>query len=360
MKRITSLVCALLLVPSFAMAQPKTPDDWYKAGENQYNLGNFDEAVKAFKQGFALETVDSKKSAYLYNIAQSYRQNKDCSNAQFFYKRFLSLREADTAKPLSEKTRKDVEDRIRELEECARQQEAIRNRPPEGIKPGGSEPTQPDATKPDVTKPGPTQVGVAGGNGDGNGDGDGDDEDGVTARVETTPMVISARVAGGGAKVSMGDATVPLQGTFALLAGYPIPVSPRLTLEVGPAFTYTPVPFDSMRTATKGTVSLIGAVANASARYTVAPKIAIRGDVGLGMLFMGGASKSPFTSGAETTGALAMFHVRVGVSADYEITPNLIATLPLAFSYSPAKDGLAEDISSITAFDFMVGLGYRM
>ena len=78
------------------------------------------------------------------------------------------------------------------------------------------------------------------------------------------------------------------------------------------------------------------------------------------MLFMGGASKSPFTSGAETTGALAMFHVRVGVSADYEITPNLIATLPLAFSYSPAKDGLADDISSITAFDFMVGIGYRM
>ncbi len=356
MKRITSLACALLLVPSFAMAQPKTPGDWYKEGENQYNLGNFDDAVKAFKQGFALETVDSKKSAYLYNIAQSYRQNKDCSNAQFFYKRFLSLREADTAKPLSEKTRKDVEDRIKELEECARQQEAIRNRPPEGIKPDGSDATKPDATKPDTTPPDATQVGAV----DVDQGDAGDDDDGVTARGETTPMVLSARVAGGGAKVSMGDATVPIQGTFALLAGYPIPVSPALMLEVGPGFTYTPVPFDSMRTATKGTVSLIGAVANASARYAVAPKVAIRGDVGLGMLFMGGASKSPFTSGAETTGALAMFHARVGVSADYEITPNLIATLPLAFSYSPAKDGLAEDISSITAFDFMVGIGYRM
>ena len=56
-----SLVCALLLAPTLALAQPKSADDWYKEGETQYNLGNFDKAAEAFKQGFSLETIDSKK-----------------------------------------------------------------------------------------------------------------------------------------------------------------------------------------------------------------------------------------------------------------------------------------------------------
>jgi len=56
-----------------------------------------------------------------------------------------------------------------------------------------------------------------------------------------------------------------------------------------------------------------------------------------------------------------MFHVRVGASADYAITPNVIATItPIAFSYSPPKEGLKDDIKSITRLDFMLGLGYRM
>jgi hypothetical protein len=78
-------------------------------------------------------------------------------------------------------------------------------------------------------------------------------------------------------------------------------------------------------------------------------------------LFFSGVSGSPFTNGAETSGALSMLHLRVGVSADYAITPNFIATLaPIAFSYSPAKTGLRDDIKSIRALDFMLGFGYRM
>jgi len=51
---------AVLLMPALAWAEPKTADEWYKEGSNQYNLGNFDKAVEAFKQGFALEPDDSK------------------------------------------------------------------------------------------------------------------------------------------------------------------------------------------------------------------------------------------------------------------------------------------------------------
>jgi outer membrane protein assembly factor BamD (BamD/ComL family) len=57
-----------------ALAQPKTPDDWYKEGETQYNLGNFEKAADAFKQGYSLETIENKKPAYLFNVAQAYRR----------------------------------------------------------------------------------------------------------------------------------------------------------------------------------------------------------------------------------------------------------------------------------------------
>ena len=68
---------AVLLVPALAWAQPKTADGWYEEGSNQYNLGNFDRAIDAFKQGFALEADESRKANYLYNVAQSYRQLHD-------------------------------------------------------------------------------------------------------------------------------------------------------------------------------------------------------------------------------------------------------------------------------------------
>jgi len=53
--------------------------------------------------------------------------------------------------------------------------------------------------------------------------------------------------------------------------------------------------------------------------------------------------------------------VRTALSADYAITPNIVVTAtPIAFSYSPPKDGLNKDITAITSIDFMVGIGYRM
>lgn len=365
MKRMTCLAYALLLVPALASAEPKTPDEWYKEGETHYNLGNFQEAITAFKQAFALETVDSKKSAYLYNIAQSYRFAKDCSNAQFFYKRFLALRDTDKSKPLAADKRAEIEARIKELEDCARQQEAIKNKPPDNLKPdeqdgrdrdktGGGSGTKVDPKNgkgPDVaTKKDPDETSEA----------EGGDKPGIGKTVEGPPKVISMRLVGGGAKITTGTLDVPIQATGALLAGYPISID-KLVVELGAGFTFTPVPFENMATSESKTAQLIGLVANVGATYAVIPKLGLRADLGVGALFFSGVSESPFTNGAPTSGALSMLHLRVGVSADYAITPNFIATLaPIAFSFSPAKTGLREDITSIRALDFMVGLGYRM
>jgi hypothetical protein len=365
MKRMTCLAYALLLVPALALAQPKTPDDWYKEGENHYNLGNFQEAIAAFKQAFALETVDSKKSAYLYNIAQSYRFAKDCSNAQFFYKRFLALRDTDKSKPLAADKRAEIEARIKELEDCARQQEAIKNRPPDTLKPDEQDGREKNGGTGTGNKTDPKN----GGKGpdvankkdpDGTEEEEGGGKPGIGKSVEVAPKVISMRLVGGGAKITTGTLDVPVQATGALIAGYPISID-KLVVELGAGFTFTPVPFQNMATSESKSAQLIGLVANVGATYVVIPRLGLRADLGVGALFFSGVSESPFTGGAPTSGALTMLHLRVGVSADYAITPNFIATLaPIAFSFSPAKTGLREDITSIKAVDFMVGLGYRM
>jgi hypothetical protein len=355
LQRIIATVC--VLAPALAVAQPKTADEWYKEGENQYNLGQFDPAITAFKKGFELEPSDTKKAAYLFNIAQAYRQLDNCKDAQFFYKRYISFKQADTVKPLQPDKQKEIEDIIKSLDECAKQQEAIRKKPPDvNERPEGITTPPPDGgTKPEVKVGDTTPPG---------GDGDGDDDDtGVSTKVTTQPKLLSIRASGGGAKLTAGDLPIPVQATVAVLGGYPLALSDKLTLDLGAGFTFTPVPFDTMTNQSKS-AQLIAIMANVGATFEVAPKIGVRGDLGVGALVFSGASESPFTDFAPTTGALSMLHVRVGISGDYAITPNVIATLtPIAFSFSPAAAGLknmGQDISTITAIDFMIGIGYRM
>lgn len=368
-----SLLCALVLAPALAFAQPKSADDWYKEGETQYNLGNFERAAEAFKQGFSLEAVDSKKPAYLYNVAQAYRQGQKCKDAAFFYKRYLSLKDQDTVKPLKPEKRTEIEQRINELEECAKTQETISKKPPDNtMSPNGGDTTIPVGTVNTGTgatgSTGTTTVGqvegeVDDGEGEGEGEGEGDGE-GVTETVTMQPRILSARFIGGGAKVTFGDLPMPVFASFALIGGYPVLAKDKLTLEVGGLFAFQPIPYKNTVTQEDKSASFISVLADVGATYSVAPKIGLRGDLGVGIMAFTGIAEmgNPFTEGgAATSGALTMLAVRVGASADYAITPNLIATvMPIAFSFSPAKTGLREDASSITRLDFMVGLGYRM
>jgi hypothetical protein len=351
MKRLTWLTAALL-APALAFADPKTPDEWYAEGKNQYDLGNFDKAIDAFKRGFELEPADNKKSAYLFNIAQAYRQQGKCKDAQFFYKRYLAFKDADTAKPLDASARKEIEDRIKELDDCSKQQDALKNKPPDSNPDG----TKPDGAKPDGTKPDGTRVGDVTPPPPGGGD-----VPPPTAKPFADPTVVSVHVEGGAAKLTAGSLDVPTQASFALLGGYPLAINEKIGLEVGGAFTFTPVPFDDAMGAGKN-ATMFGAMANAGLRYKVAPKIGVRGDLGLGALVFSGLSKSPFTDFAETSGALTMFHFRLGLSGDYLITPNIVASLTAAGAWSPGKEGMqvmGEDISSITTTYFMLGIGYR-
>jgi len=340
--KMTKIAWALLLAPALALAEPKTPDDWYKEGETQYNIGNFDGAVEAFKKGFELETNESKRPAYLFNVAQAYRQAKNCKDAVFFYRRYLALKDNDKLKPLTEKKRAEIDKIIDELDECAKQQEALTKKPLE------TNPDKPPLAKPPVVAvvPPPEHH---------------DDDGGDITKPATfpPPRLISVRALGGAAKIGTGDLDVPIRASLGLIGGYPLAVNEQLTLELGAAFVFSPISYSTGNTS--GSAQLISALANVGASYLVADRMSVRGDVGLGALVFSGVSGSPFTGGAPTTGALTMLEVRIGVSGDYAITQNLVATVvPLAFSYSPAKSGLRADIKSITQLEFMLGLGYRM
>jgi len=392
-----SIVLATLLVPMLALAQPNTADDWYKEGETQYNLGNFEKAAEAFKQGFSLEENDSKKPAYLYNVAQAYRQSNKCKDAAFFYKRYLSLKDQDAVKPLKPEKRAEIEQRITELEECARTQDSIAKKPPDntmrpdgsttGVKPktggtpktgttpktgGGATTTTGGATTGGTAPTGKTvgqveggggEGGGGGGEGEGEGEGDGGNE-GVTGSYMVTPHTINARFVGGLSKIAAGDVDTQLNTAFALTAGYPVvtQMDGKLVVDAGVTLGFTPLPYKNNISGETKNASLTSLLANGAATYMVTPKIGVRGDLGLGVLLFGGIEEmgSPFTVNANaTTGTLTMFALRVAASVDYALTPNIALTAtPLAFSFSPAKEGLV--MSSLIRLDFMLGIGYRM
>jgi hypothetical protein len=408
-KRKIACVLGSLLISAIASGDPKTAEEWFKQGENEYDLGNFDKAADAFKQAFSIETNESKRPAYLYNVAQAYRQGGRCKDAAFFYKRFLALKESDRAKPLSEKTRQQTEQLVTQMEDCAKDPDVKAGKPP-------TNPTHPDEASTGTGKAstgtgkastgtgkastgtgtGPTgAAGATTATGPQAGNSNTATSGGGTRPVTTTTDAAGTRVATstsddhdvgnhvtgssktassmppltgrfelGVGKVSAGDLSVPINPTFALIGGYPIQINPKLRIEPGLAVIGQPVGYKNGITMASSTASLISVLANGSGVYSLAPKMSARGDLGLGMLVFSGISDpgSPFTqNGAGTTGALTMFAVRLAASLDYELTPKLVGTVtPLSLTYSPAKSGLRDDIKAITQFDFMVGIGYRM
>ena len=362
MKRLLAVMLGSLVAVPLALGDPQSASDWYKEGETQYNLGNFEKAADAFKQGYALETIEAKKPAYLYNVAQAYRQANKCKDSVFFYKRFLALKDQDTAKPLKPETRTEIESLITTLEECAKQQEALANKPPTNI----ANPTEGGGTgsgSGSATPPAGSGSGKRVGDKTDEGEGDEGEGSGVTKQVGA-PKLVSARFGLGIAKIGAGGLDVPIEPTFTLFGGYPVPMKiPKLELDVGLAVSFTAVPYTNSITAEKMTSTFTMVLADAGAVYGVAPKIAVRGDLGLGLLFLGGIDEmgSPYTNGgAPTSGALAMFALRIAAAGEYELTPNLVATFTPAFAFSPAKSGMRDDIKSLTRLDVLFGVGYRM
>jgi hypothetical protein len=365
---IRILVVSLVLLSSAAArADEAAARKSFEAGERAYNLGEFDKAVELFRKAFE----EWPEPAFLFNLAQTYRQAGDCKQAAFFYKRFLALKEDDTKKPLRAELKQEVEKRIVELEECVKRE--IASKPPTALDRGTNAATgtpatgTPGKTSPTGGTPTNANTNTETANTEAGGEGEGEDEEAaeVVAHADGKPTLVSARVGLGAAKLSAGDLITPIQFAGTLVGGYPLALGDKLQLDLGAALSFTPVPYDATQGASvmKGTGVLFGILANVSPAVTVIPKLAIRADVGAGVLVFSGLGLmgNPFTeNGNPATGGLTAFMLRTALSADYAVTSNLLLTVtPIAFAYSPAPTGFTSTISSLTTVSFLAGVGYR-
>lgn len=130
---LTSALAAALVVtaihPASAQPSPTPTEDankakakeLYEKGNTHYNLGEYDLAVAAFKESYAL----SQAPGLLFNIAQSYRLKKDYEQASHFYETYLRLKPDASNRP-------DVEARIAEMKKMLEEQKTMGTKAPIG------------------------------------------------------------------------------------------------------------------------------------------------------------------------------------------------------------------------------------
>jgi tetratricopeptide (TPR) repeat protein len=107
----------------------------YEEGAQHYNLGEYDQAIAAFKEAYRL----SNDPSLLYNIAQAYRKKgaEFCEPALDFYRSYLRARPDDPG-------RESLDARMRELAACIQQGSPVS--PPTSH----AEPPSPSTPKPVV------------------------------------------------------------------------------------------------------------------------------------------------------------------------------------------------------------------
>ena len=330
-------VVAALSVP--AVADKDAARKRWEQGTTAYNLGRFEVAINHFERAYEYHP----SPAFLFNIAQCYRQMDDCERAVFFYKRYLSARPKAS-------NRAEVQSRISELERRCSEQREIPKRPPTGTE--SPEVSALAAGETELTSPPlapSTSVGVQ--------------TVAVVPAESRRPLVFGVSL--GPSRMSIGDLDVPTRFTIEMFGNY------RLTrgrLGFGPGFSLalTPVPYqlvDGNRMATGQTsTGLVARVAGtASAAYEITPSLVVRGTAGIGMLLFGGLDEgNPFTGGASAVsgGALAMLVVKVGAGLEYHLTDRItVVASPVAISYSPANSLKSETIDNLWVFDFLIGVG---
>src|SRR6516165_9169885 len=93
----------------------------YEKGLSHYNLGEFNEAVNAFREAYAIEAAPG----LLFNMAQSFRLKKDYEQAIYFYQTYLRL------KP-DASNRADVEARLQEMQQALDDQKKMQTKAPIG------------------------------------------------------------------------------------------------------------------------------------------------------------------------------------------------------------------------------------
>jgi hypothetical protein len=374
-----------------ATGDKKKALELFDQANKKFNLGEFKAAIDLFTQAY--ETYDAPE--FLFNIAQAYRFDGNCPKAVFFYRRYLAQKPNAPNKDEVDGYVKDLETKCPEGSGGGTAAGTGTGTAGTGTGTAGTGTGTPGtgtgttgtttgtgtATGTGTPTTGTTGTPTTGGTGTATGTG-------MPATGTTGPTRVAAAGGtetgvegqGGGligpqqqrkldatfdlgpSFASMGDLQTPVLFSVAIGAGYPLQLG---SMEVAPGLllAYTPVPWEGDNTDMSGTAGLWAILANVGASRPVAPKISVRGDLGLGLQVLSGVTKAgnPFLNPDQVaSGPLSMFNVRVALGAEYELTPNVsVNAQPLVLSWSPTSK-LRDDISSITRYEFLIGAGYKL
>ncbi|GAB4537082.1 MAG: hypothetical protein Tsb0020_51750 [Haliangiales bacterium] len=336
---------ALTAASERAHAQPDTSADTpeqrdqrarareaHRQGRTAFDLGDFDKAVEYFKEAYEL----APHEAYLYNIAQAYRQGGDCSNALFFYKRYVAVGGE------SARNYQLVQGRIKELTESCKVIDDMKSQPPlESMEPGAKDPDAAAAATGDAPAV----------------------EEDQAPPPPSRPSTLAASIELGPALLDLGELDVDgPHFAFATSVGYPIALG-KLIATVGGLFTYTPVPWRNVNSGETGTTHLIGLLGGAGLHYPVTRSLWLRLSLGVGTLVLSGLDPGNvfLAPNQQADGAPALFHARVSAGVEYALSDHLVLIAsPAVYSYSPRRDGFREQLNRVSRFEFLAGFGYRL
>jgi len=144
---VLATLVALLLCARQGAAEPRRKqavEAHYNQGMKHYTLGHFPEAIEEFEKAYDLKP----EPIFLYNSAQSHRQNKNPERAMFFYRRYLE------AEPRA-KNRDEVEKRIKDMEKLLAEEKERAVAPAVQPPPLVPTPPAPVAAAPVLVQPAP-------------------------------------------------------------------------------------------------------------------------------------------------------------------------------------------------------------
>lgn len=350
MTRIIAAVIAAGLI--FWPARPATADpseskerslELYKDGAQSYKKGEYDRALKLF-----LRAYDEHPSpAYLYNIAQSYRELGRCRLALRYYDRFVAESDNESYR-----------------ETIARRADKLRKKcdepPPPAPEPAIDVEPDPKATpEPATVTEAPSEPAVM----TGQNSGPAENPATITEPAEPTRATppgmltgLSLTAAAGPAFHDIGEVVVPVTASLSVGADYAFAAGPTI-VSAGGAVFLAPMPYTS--TGGERTALLTHVLATVGARYPLTPRIAVGLEVGAGALrWPGLASGNPFADDQAASDAALTLAGRAEARAEVALTSNLAASLAPAFVMALAPDAVAADIDRINRIEILLGLQY--
>jgi hypothetical protein len=354
-------MAAILLVASGAT--PARADDAQKArelftqGNTYFDLGQFDKAIDAWQNGYQLKN----DPGFLYNIAQAYRTMGDAQKAIFFYKRYLS--NAPKAH-----NRTEVDQKIEALQKQISVQEQAKGLPPPGpfgpdnpVQSGAPPSTEPPSGAGKTDRPEgaasaePSVTPVAGEGTSGTTAPNGVVETGVLAPNEPPPHRIDLRAAIGLDTWSSGlQENAQPSFAFTLAGGYTFgPPQKQVRFRLGALLGYT------FLKETDSKDSFTSLVIDPTILVRVSPRLQLMGDVGIGFVSISGIKPTSAlleNSMVSVNGSPTLSLFRIGVGAEYDLTPNVSLFVWPALATSPKKQNFYSDI---TRAELLAGVAYR-